>query len=79
MEIKNLVTVKQLAEASPAFTEASLRWMIFNAETSGLDRALVKRGRRILIDVPEFERWLEEQRVAKVAPAKEQRGDHVAA
>ena len=67
MEIENLVTVKQLSEASPAFTEASLRWMIFNAETNGLNRALVKRGRRILFDVPEFERWLEEQRVGHVA------------
>ena len=59
----NLLTVKQLADKSPAFSEASLRWMIFNAETSGFDRALIKRGRRVLIDVPEFERWLESQRL----------------
>ncbi len=63
MDYRNLKTVKQLAEASPAFTEASLRWMIFEAEKTGLNRALVKRGRRVLIDVPEFERWLEGQRV----------------
>ena len=73
MEIKNLVTVKQLAEASPAFTEASVRWMIFNAETNGLDQALVKRGRRVLVDVTEFERWLEGQRVAQLNPEDRQR------
>ena len=68
MDYRNLKTVKQLAESSPAFTEASLRWMIFNAETNGLDRALIKRGRRVLIDVPEFERWLDGQRMSDSRP-----------
>ena len=66
MRTENLVTVKQFSASSPAFSEASIRWMIFCAERNGLDRALVKVGRRILIDVPEFERWLEEQRLGKV-------------
>ena len=62
----NLLTVTQLSEKSPAFSEASLRWLIFNAVTNGLDRALMKVGRRILIDVSEFERWLEDQRLGEV-------------
>ena len=62
----DLRTVRQLASMNPAFSQASLRWMIFNAETNGLDRALIKRGRRVLIDVPEFERWLESQRLGEV-------------
>lgn len=66
MMLDKLVTVKQLAVASPAFTEASLRWKIFHAETNGLDRALVKVGRRVLIDLVEFERWLDQQRVREV-------------
>jgi hypothetical protein len=66
MNLEKLVTVKQLSVFSPAFSEASLRWMIFNAETNGLNRALVKPGRRVLIDVPEFERWLESQRLGEV-------------
>ena len=61
-----LLTVKQLAEKSPAFSEASIRWKILQAEKNGLDRALVKVGRRILIDVVEFERWLESQRLGEV-------------
>ncbi len=66
MRSENLVTVTQLAEKSPAFTEASIRWKIFQAENNGLDRALVKVGRRVLIDVVEFERWLEGQRLGEV-------------
>ena len=66
MEIENVVSVRQLAEACPAFTEASVRWWIFNAETNGLNSALVRVGRRVLIDVPEFERWLEAGRAADV-------------
>ena len=62
----HLLTVKQLAEKSPAFSEASLRFLIFCAEKNGLSRALVKVGRRILIDVAEFERWLESQRLGEV-------------
>ena len=62
MRSENLFTVRQLAISSPAFTEASLRWLIFNAKSNGLNRALVKVGRRVLIDLPEFEMWLEGQR-----------------
>ena len=63
MVLERLLTVKQLAEKSPAFTESSLRWLIFNAKANGLNRALLKVGRRVLIDLPEFEQWLDEQRV----------------
>ena len=56
-----------------ALDYAALGWMIFCAETNGFDRALIKRGRRVLIDVPEFERWLESQRLGEVesVPAHE--------
>ncbi len=73
----DLRTVKQLASMNPAFSEASLRWLLFQAEKNGLDRAVVKVGSRVLIDVPIFERWLEAQRVAQIDPAQDQRGDHV--
>jgi len=62
----NLLTVTQLSEKSPAFSEASLRWLIFNKEINGMDSALVKVGRRVLIDIVEFERWLEDQRLGEV-------------
>ena len=63
MEIENLVTVRQLAEVSPAFTEAGIRWLLFQARSNGLERAIVRVGRRVLIDRVAFENWLEEGRV----------------
>ena len=40
MKVENLRTVRQMAESTPIFTEAYLRWLIFNASQNGLDRAL---------------------------------------
>lgn len=62
----NLKTVRQLVEESrkiagghvPAFTEGSLRWLIFNAAENGLEVAIVRVGRRVLIDVDAFNAWL---------------------
>ena len=64
IDSSGVVTVKQLASQTPAFTEASLRWLIFNAASNGLERALVKVGKRVLIDKHSFEEWLEGQRVS---------------
>lgn len=60
IDFKRLRTVKQVAseEGSP-FTEGSLRWLIFNAESNGFEAALVHVGRRVLIDIDSFNRWLE--------------------
>lgn len=59
--MRQLFTVRQFAEANPAFSEASLRWQIFNARENGLQRAgaLLRNGRRILIDADKFYQWLE--------------------
>lgn len=59
---QDLRTVQQLSERNPAFTQPSLRWLIFNAKTNGLDKAIVRVGTRVLIDEPRFNRWLERQR-----------------
>ena len=69
IQFENLRTVQQVvdasrpvAEAEPTITEGSLRWLIFNAEENGLDQALVRVGRRVLIDVDAFNAWLESRR-----------------
>lgn len=67
MSYEQLRTVRQLATENPIFSEASLRWHIFNAKANGLDRAIVRVGRKILIDRVEFDRWLESKRMAPVA------------
>lgn len=61
---ERLRTVKQLAAEAKFVTEAQLRWWIFHAEDYGLTPAIVKIGRRIYIDIVEFNEWLEKQRMA---------------
>ncbi len=66
-----LLTVRQLAEKHPAFPQGSLRNLIFLAERrktskgqiagNGLDVALVRIGRKILIDEAKFFNWIDEQ------------------
>lgn len=58
-EFNKLRTVRQMAEqSSGVFSEASLRWMVFNAHNNGLEFAIVRIGRRVLIDVERFNEWL---------------------
>jgi hypothetical protein len=60
MAVENLRTVKALAGelAHVPLTESALRWYIFKAEENGLAGALVKRGGRVFVDKPAFERWM---------------------
>lgn len=59
--MNNLLTVKQFAQKHPAFSEASLRYHIFNEETNGLSAAIIRIGRKILIKEDAFFNWIEAQ------------------
>ena len=59
---RELLTIPALCERYPALRLGGVRWQLFNRHQNGLDRAVVRVGRRLLIDVAEFERWLDEQR-----------------
>ena len=52
-----LQTVQQVADNNPAFTVSSLRWLLFNRSTNGMDACTVKIGKRVLIDPTGFENW----------------------
>ncbi len=56
-------TVKQYTQKEPAFSESSLRALIFNEQTNGLAKfkAIVRVGRKVLIDDANFQAWLESQ------------------
>jgi len=66
-----LLTVRQFSDKHQAFTQGSLRNLIFlsaNRKTSngviqgnGLDSALVRIGRKLLIDEKKFFEWIDEQ------------------
>jgi hypothetical protein len=60
MSIPNLLTVRQFSQKHLAFPEGGLRHRIFNADKNGLEQsgALIRNGRRILIDEEKFFVWL---------------------
>lgn len=57
-----LSTVKQFCQKYPAFTEGGIRDRIFYAESNGLKKfkAILRNGRRVLIDEEKFFQWLRE-------------------
>ena len=62
-ELQHLKTVRQLCEEHPhLFTEGSLRWLIFQRETNGFDRCVIRIGRRLYIDLRQLRQWLAENR-----------------
>jgi len=60
MSIPILLTVSQFSEKHPAFPEGGIRHRIFYAELNGLkiSGALIRNGRRILIDEEKFFHWV---------------------
>lgn len=61
--MSDIYTVEQTANKIPALTEAAIRWHLFNRKTNGLTKsgAVIKNGRRILIDLPKYIDWLKSQ------------------
>lgn len=56
-----LLSVNQFAEKHSAFTKSGLRALIFNEKQNGLANAgaIVRIGRKVLIDEQKFFAWLE--------------------
>ena len=63
MNGEDLLTVNQVTQHFPAFSEKTLRWWIFNAERNSFDTCLIRIGSRIYIERDKFIAWLEEHRV----------------
>ena len=57
------LTVTQLCEKHPAFKPGGIRALIFNEETNGLKAsgAIVRVGRKVLIDEAKFFAWVSSQ------------------
>ncbi len=57
------LTVAQFCQRHPAFTVGGLRWQIFHEDTNGLRKsgAIVRNGRKILINCEKYFVWLEAQ------------------
>ena len=53
------LTVRQTAEQFPAFSEAALRYMIFNEHTNGFHKCIRRIGGKVLISVEDFIEYIE--------------------
>jgi phage tail protein X len=62
-DVYDYATVKQFCERYPAFTEGGMRADIFNADSNGLAEsgAIIRKGRKVIINVPKYFRRLESQ------------------
>lgn len=58
-----LLSANQFSAAHPAFSGPSLRWLIFKANENGLEQsgAILRIGRKVLIDEPRFLSWARSQ------------------
>jgi len=75
---RTLLTVRQFAERNPAFSQGALRSLIFlsqprrtskgDVQGNGLSVALVRVGRKVLIDEVLFFEWLDEQNSVNASP-----------
>ena len=61
-DLSELRTIAQLAKEAPAFTESKLRWMVFNAEKFGIEPAIFRTGRNVLIWPAKLVECLAQQR-----------------
>ncbi len=61
---RKLKTVSAFADGSP-FTEAQVRWWIFNEAHNGMaDHGVTVRiGKRVYIDTDAFDAWIDAQQV----------------
>ena len=58
-DLSELDTLDELAARYPEkFTKAQLQWQLRFREENGLNKAVIKFGRRIYIHRPTFMRWL---------------------
>jgi hypothetical protein len=63
MTTPTLSTVKQFSNKHPAFPIGGLCHRIFHEDTNGLKKsgAIIRNGRRVLINEEKFFSWLENQ------------------
>jgi len=66
--MKNLKSIKLFTEDNPSFTHGGMRSLVFNEELNGLKEsgAILRVGRKILIDEPKFYDWIKSQNKMEV-------------
>ncbi len=58
----NILTVKQVPEKYPAFTEGGIRHLIFHADKNGFNKCIRRVGSKILIIEHAFLEYIDAQK-----------------
>ena len=54
-----IIPIKEIKKLyNGCFTESSIRWLIFNEKINGFSKCIIRIGRKILINLDEFEKWI---------------------
>ncbi len=61
MTDKQYLTIKQLSQKYPAFPEGGLRYLVFNADKNNLASAIIRVGRKVLLEESAFLDWINNQ------------------
>ncbi len=61
-DFTRLRTIKQIAQQNSAFSEPSLRWLVFQSRVNGFALCVVKVQGRVFIDIDQFDKWLDSHR-----------------
>ena len=63
--LKRLASIRTVASlyADADIKESSLRWLIFNEHRNGFDQCVRRIGRKVLIDLDDFEAWIDQQKI----------------
>jgi len=70
---RKLFTVQQFSERHPFATQGALRFQIFHRKENGLEEsgALIRVGRKILIDEEKYFEWLDGLQDKETAPLRD--------
>ena len=55
---KRLATIAQIPNHYP-LSQSAIRWLISNGEQNGFNKCVRRLGRKILIDLNDFEDWID--------------------
>lgn len=61
--IKRYSSVKNVPSLYPDanITESSIRWLIFNAKENGFEKCIRRIGRKVLVDLEEFQNFIDNE------------------
>jgi hypothetical protein len=58
-EPDEFLTVSQLAQRYPAFSQGSIRWLVYQSKTNGFHKVVRKIGRKVILSLREFRKFLD--------------------